>query len=65
MVDKNSHLLLGWTCVVMAPIWFLFSVWDFKTRLCGLIGLSLFGIASLYLGYSEKKELKKIKEGLK
>ncbi len=56
------HLFLGWACVIMSPIWFLFSVWDFNTRVYGGIGLFIFGLLVLSLGYSEKKQLKQLKQ---
>lgn len=57
----SQHLFLGWSCLVMGIIWFFFSIWDFKTRLYGTIGLLLFSGASLSLGYSGRKELRQWK----
>ena len=56
----SFHLFMGWSCLVLSPIWFFFSFWDFRTRFLGGIVLLIFGLLSLWLGYSEIKEIKKI-----
>lgn len=53
------YLLIGWTLVIVSPIWFFFSVWDFSQRFWGLIVLLGFGLLTLSVGYSERKEMKK------
>lgn len=63
--SKFRYLWMGWCCTIMGPFWFFLSVWDFKTRFYGMIGLLVFGILSLYLGYSEKRELKELKQNEK
>lgn len=57
----SFHKYLGWGMLVMAPIWFFFSVWEFNTRVNGWAAMTLFGSISLLLAYSEKRELKDIK----
>lgn len=49
--EISFYLFLGWACIIMSPIWFFFSVWDFPTRLKGSIILMVIGILGLYLGY--------------
>lgn len=58
----SFHKYLGWACLVMAPIWYFFSVWDFNTKIYGWGALTIFGCLALWLGYSEAKELEKIKK---
>ena len=57
--DLFFHKFLGWACLVMAPIWYFFSVWNFNTRINGWAVLTIFGCLALLLGYSESKKLTK------
>ena len=58
--QKSQHLFLGWGFIIMSPIWFFFSVWDFNVKFYGGIGLFVFGLLWLYVARSEKKQLGKI-----
>lgn len=59
--DSFFHLFFGWACIIMAIAWFFFSVWSFKQRVWGMFYLLVFGIVSLYIGYSNKRKLEKLK----
>ena len=59
--QRAFHLFLGGSCLVLSPIWFFFSVWDFQQRLYGLLFFLVIGSLSLWLGYSGKKEIKELK----
>ena len=56
--DAFFHKFLGWTCLILAPIYYFFSIWDFSNRVYTWAGLTLFGCFTLLLYYSEIKELK-------
>jgi hypothetical protein len=53
-----EHTFFGWATLVMAPIFYFISVWDFNTKVNTWAGLTIFGCMALLLAYSEKKELK-------
>ena len=57
--DARMHLVLGSVCTTLAIPFFILSVYSFKERFYIMIGLLLFGIASLYLGHSKREETKK------
>jgi hypothetical protein len=56
---QNLDLFLGVVCIVMSPVWFFFSVWDYETRRNGAIYLLLFGVMALW-SYREGVILKEI-----
>lgn len=54
------HKFLGWACIVLSPILSLFSLGILKIRFVCDLFLFIFGLLSLYLGYSEAKEMREM-----
>lgn len=52
------HNFLGWSCIIMAITYFIFAVWDLRTKIYTSLALLLFGACSVYLAISEKSKLK-------
>jgi hypothetical protein len=60
--DAFFHIFLGYASILAGWGFFAFSVWDWNTRLTGLITLNIVGCISLWLGFEESKELTEIKK---
>lgn len=63
--DVFFHLSLGWICVILSPIWFYFLKVNFIQRLSMMFCLLFVGIIGLWVGYSKRKEIKKIEKQYK
>lgn len=50
------YLFMGWGCVILAPSFYFFSVWDILEKIYSSLALFIFGVCTLGLGYREKKE---------
>jgi len=54
-MGSSFHCFLGWACLIMSPIWYFLSVWDFNQRYYGAIFLFIIGVTSLKIYEDEKK----------
>ena len=54
--NVSFHLFLGWSCVILSPVFLFLSTWGSKPKIGGAIGILVIGGVSLWLGYSERKD---------
>lgn len=63
--SKSLHLFMGWGLLIFGLILLVVGIWSPEERFSSIFLLILFGLASLYIGYSEKKQLKTLFSGRK